>query len=215
MACRLNELFEDNSLVEKIQKKLPNLFAIAEKESQRAGKTGMEVGSIRERIIIALLIYKYGEENIATNLPITESEVDVKLYGYPISIKTVTGNGGVKVVWTVDSISSINFLKNYSPTCDVILAKIQKKLSIFSDKGTVGGLFWIPLEVQKKVLNILGKDNYLKLPKEGTNPRGVELSSISLRMLLREDNTKYIPIIWGNVEISYDPYKRWVEYWEN
>jgi hypothetical protein len=215
MACRLNELFEDGNLVEKIQRKLPNLFAIAEKESQRAGKTGMEVGSIRERIIIALLIHKFSETNITTNLPITESEVDVQLCGYPISIKSITGNGGVKVVWTVDAKSSMNFLKHYSPTCDIILVKIQKGISNISSKSTAGGLFWIPLDVQRKLLDKIGKENYLKLPKEGTNPRGVELNGKSLLMLLQDDNTKYIPIIWKNVEITYDPYKRWVEYWED
>jgi len=51
----------------------------------------MEVGSLRERIIVALLIYKFGEENVKTDIPITEPEVDVKLFNQPISIKTITG----------------------------------------------------------------------------------------------------------------------------
>ncbi|CAD7771606.1 Restriction endonuclease ThaI [Candidatus Methanoperedenaceae archaeon GB50] len=47
----------------------------------------MEVGSLRERIIISLLIYKFGEANVETEIPITEPEVDVKLFGEPVSIK--------------------------------------------------------------------------------------------------------------------------------
>jgi hypothetical protein len=45
-----------------IAQKLPYLFRIAEVESSRAGKIGMEVGSVREEIIVSLLIYKFGEK---------------------------------------------------------------------------------------------------------------------------------------------------------
>jgi hypothetical protein len=79
MPGRLTEIFEDEKLVEKIKKRLPYLFQPAELESSRAGKTGMEVGSVRERIIVALLIYKFGEANVETKIPIAEPEVDVKL----------------------------------------------------------------------------------------------------------------------------------------
>lgn len=60
MAGKLIEIFTDKNLVEKIKKRLPYLFQLAELESSWAGKTGMEVGSVRERIIVALLIYKLG-----------------------------------------------------------------------------------------------------------------------------------------------------------
>lgn len=100
MNSRIVEIFHDKCLVEKIKNKLPYIFQLAELESSRAGKVGMEVGSLRERIIISLLIYKFGEENVDTELPITESEVDVKLFNEPISIKTVTGKKltGIKLI---------------------------------------------------------------------------------------------------------------------
>ena len=47
----------------------------------------MEIGSARERIVIALLIYKFGEDNIKTDIAITESETDVIVFDEPISIK--------------------------------------------------------------------------------------------------------------------------------
>jgi hypothetical protein len=49
MARRLVEIFEDKKLVDKIGKRLPYLFQLAELESSRAGKVGMEVGSLREK----------------------------------------------------------------------------------------------------------------------------------------------------------------------
>ena len=65
----------------------------------------MEVGSLRERIIVALLIYKFGENSVETEIAITEPEVDVRLFGQPLSIKTLTSKGfsGVKLIWTVDA----------------------------------------------------------------------------------------------------------------
>lgn len=90
MISHLSEIFEDKETIEKIQKRLPFLFQVAELESSRAGKVGMEVGSMREKILIALLIYKFGKKNVETKLPITEPEMDVKLYGFPVSIKTIT-----------------------------------------------------------------------------------------------------------------------------
>jgi len=105
MSGPLVEISEDEKLVEKIRRRLPYLFQLAELESSRAGKTGMEVGSVRERIIVALLIYKFGEANVETEISITEPEVDAKLFGEPLSIKRITGKrfGGVKLIWTVDA----------------------------------------------------------------------------------------------------------------
>ena len=100
MYNRLIEIFEDKKFVEKIEKRLPYLFQLTELESSRTGKTGMEVVSVRERIIVALLIYKFGAANMETEIPITEPEVDVKLFGESVPIKTITGKsfGGVKLI---------------------------------------------------------------------------------------------------------------------
>src|SRR3989338_6791162 len=95
----IKELFIDKTIISEIQDKLPKLFRIAEIESSRAGKIGMEVGSLREKVIGGLLIYKFGEDNINTNIPITEPETDIVVGGKNLSIKTITGNGGVKAVW--------------------------------------------------------------------------------------------------------------------
>jgi len=112
-------------LIKKIQKRLPYLFQLAELEASRAGKVGMEVGSLREKILIALLIHKFGEKAIKTEIPITEPEVDLELFGEPISIKTITGMSGVKIIWTVDSQKAREFLDTYTPKCDTLLVQIK------------------------------------------------------------------------------------------
>jgi hypothetical protein len=121
----ITSLFTDQEIITRIQAKLPELFYLAEIESSRAGKVGMEVGSARERILIALLIYKFGKENVETNIAITEPEVDVRVFGNPISIKTMTGKSlrSVKLIWTVDAEQALRFSQEYVPSCDTILAQ--------------------------------------------------------------------------------------------
>jgi len=206
MVSRLSEIFEDKKLIEKIKKRLPYLFQLAELESSRAGKVGMEVGSMRKKILIALLIYKFGGRNVETKLPITEREMDVKLFEYPIFIKTITGMGGVKIIWTVDAQKSREFRETYTPKCDTLLANIEWD-------GT-GNLFYIPLEVQQRIFGNLGRERYLKLPKAGTNPRGVEISKEALLRLVRDPNTKAIEIEWHRSKIEFEPYQRWLDYWK-
>lgn len=207
MGSRLAELFEDEKLVEKIKGRLPFLFQLAELESARAGKVGMEVGSLREKIIVALLIYKFGEENVETELPITEPEVDLELCGQPVSIKTITGKafGGVKLIWTVDAQKAKEFRESYYPHCDMLLVQIQW--------NSVGGFYYIPLEIQRPVFEELGRERYIKLPKPGTNPRGVEIAQEALSRLVADKRCKYVNISWQQSQIDYNPYKRWLDYW--
>lgn len=203
----LKEIFNDENLVKKIQKRLPYLFQIAELESSRAGKVGMEVGTVRERIITALLIYKFGEENVETDLPITEPEIDVKVFNKPISIKTITGKSlsGVKLIWTVDAQKSREFLQNYYPGCDIIFTQIIW--------NSTGGLYYIPVEIQRELFEEIGKEKYISLPKEGTNPRGVEITKEALKWLIEDKRTYRIMIDWFRTEIKFNPYKRWIELW--
>lgn len=208
MSSKLLEIFNDGKLIEKIKSRLPHLFQLAEVESSRAGKIGMEVGSLREKIITALLIYRFGKENVETEIPITEPEIDAKLFGAPISIKTITGTifGGVKLVWTVDAQKAAEFRKNYYPSYDILLVQINW--------GGVGGFYYIPLESQRKLFDRVGRQSYIQLPKPGTNPRGAEITKEALSSLVRDKDTKIIEILWKKTKIEFNPYKRWVDYWK-
>ena len=207
MTSHLIKIFEDEALIGRIKKRLPYLYQIAELESSRAGKIGMQVGSLRENIIVALLIYKFGEDNVNTDIPIIEPEVDVELYGHPISIKTITGKSlsGVKLIWTVDAEKALEFLENYSPRYDILFVQI-----VWND---IGGFYYIPVEAQKRLFDKIGTTRYIKLPKPGTNPRGVEISKEALSSLVEDKETKVIGINWQKTDIVYKPYQRWIDYW--
>jgi len=82
--------------------------------------------------------------------------------------------------------------------------------------GLTGCLYYIPLELQIEIFNTLGRNNYLKLPKTGTNPRGVEFSREALLKLENHNNTSKIVIDWVKPTTKLQPfeaYRRWVEYW--
>lgn len=204
----ITELFTDQALVAKIQKRLPELFYLAELESSRAGKVGMEVGSVREKILIALLLYKFGEQNAQTDLPIHEPEADVVVFGRPLSIKTMTGVTfkSVKLIWTVDAEQAIEFAHRYVPSCDMLLVQVNW--------DNTGGVFLFSQEAQIETLEKMGRAEYIKLPKAGTNPRGVEVSGKALDFLSKHPQTLKFPVQWHRTKVDYNPYRRWLDFWQ-
>lgn len=205
----ITKLFSDRKLRNTIQEKLPYLFQLAELDSTRGGKIGMEVGSLRERIIIALLIHKFGIENVTTTFPITEPEIDVAIQKESYSIKTITKKklgGGVKLIWTVDAEKANTFRNQYMPSCGLILVHINW--------GDIGGLYYFSQNLQKEILQEIGKQQYIKLPKVGTNPRGVEMTSKALQLLGNHPKKLFISIKWEKRTIDYNPFKKWVDYWQ-
>jgi hypothetical protein len=202
------KIFEDSKIIAKIQTKLPKLFQLAELDNSRDGKLGMEIGSARERILIALLIHQFGSKNIVTKIPITQNETDVIAFNKQVSIKTVTGKKiiGVKLIWTVDAQKSLEFINNYKPECDILFAHINW--------NNDGGMYFISKETQTEILTKFGKEFYFKLPKQGTNPRGVEITNSAIDELIKHKNTKSIQIKWIRSENeNYTPYDRWIELW--
>ena len=205
----IHELFEEEKLIKKIKVKLPYLFQLAEIDNSRDGKLGMEIGSARERILIALLIYKFKEENIKTDISITEKETDVIVFDQPISIKTITNKKivGVKLIWTVDAQKVLEFINNYSPECDILLVHINWRAK--------GGMYLLSRDAQREILEKYGKEFYFKLPKKGTNPRGVEITNQAINKLIKHLTTKKVEIDWNRDDtLEYNSYDRWVGEWE-
>ncbi len=207
MKTIIDNLFTDKQIVGKIQEKLPMLFQVAELETMRGGKVGMEVGSLRERILVALLIHKFGEKNVKTAIPITEPEADVYVFDTPFSIKTLSNSlSGLKLVWTVDAESAFKFSQEYTPSCDMIFAHIHWEKQ--------GGLYCIPKNIQLEIFENIGRAGYIKLPKVGINPRGVEMTGKALKLLVEHQETSKILVNWKKESIAFDTFERWVELWQ-
>lgn len=208
-----NEIFDDKLVVRRIKNKLPKLFQLAELESSRNGKLGMEIGSVRERIIIALLMFKFGIDIVDAKLKITEPEVDVIVNEEALSIKTVSTKNtnlrcGVKLIWTVDAHKALIFKNEYIPKCDLLLVQIVW--------GRKGRFMLFSKQSQIKILKDIGRDRYIKLPKEGTNPRGVEITSEALNLLIECEDTRIIDIDFIRDEIDYrEIYIKWLDEWRD
>ncbi len=210
MSSIYNKLFDDKLIIRRVKNKLPHLFQLAELESSRNGKVGMEIGSVRERILIALLMYKFGIDIVDPDIPITAPEVDVYVEKTPLSIKTITTKSdkytSVKLIWTVDHIKAIEFKNKYVPSCDMLLAKIKW--------NGMGKLLLFSKESQQKILNDIGIDKYIKMPKEGTNARGVEISAEALTFLEKCKDTRCIDINFIREKIDYrEVYTKWLDAW--
>jgi len=91
--------------------------------------------------------------------------------------------------------------------------KISPQSIVQVNWGGMGGLYYIPVEAQRELFNEIGRNNYIKLPKPGTNPRGVEIAREALMALLDHAFVKFIEINWQKIEIDHNPYKRWIDYW--
>lgn len=70
MHSKIIEIFQDQYFINKVKNKLPQLFHLAELESSRAGKIGMEVGSVREKIITSLFLTNLEETTYRQNYPL-------------------------------------------------------------------------------------------------------------------------------------------------
>lgn len=192
---------------------LPTLFNIVDKENRRGNKLNMGVGFARERILVALFMYVYGKGSVKFPAEISH-KMDIKVNGHPVSIKTKTGRGtaGVKLVWTSDREKINKFCSSYRPASELLYVNIIW--------NSTGRFYLVPLSAQIEIYNELTPEGYMKLPREGTNSRGVEISYKAMRKLLSHSATRSMEIQW-NEDTSlpggkeWTPYKRWLESWES
>ena len=78
----------------------------------------------------------------------------------------------------------------------------------------IGNLYYFQMKAQIEILEKIGRECYIRLPKTGTNQRGVELTGNAINELIHHRLTKKIEIEWKRETVSYNSYERWVDYWE-
>ena len=128
------------------------------------------------------------------------------VYGQELSIKTVTGDGKIRMLWTPDSYKAGKELALYRPEHDLFLCRIQ-----WGRRND--GVYYIPKSVQHEVYDS-NPEKYLHVPV-GTNHRGAELTTQARNALLSHSDTIRRQVTWTKKGMNYTPYNRWEEFWKS
>lgn len=199
MTDLLVNLLNNPQYVSLIQKKLPPAFQTVENEL----KGNPAVGLLREQVILGMLIALLGNDDI--NIPGSGVEADIDCYvdKQPLSIKTVSYAGGVRLKWTSNAVKAREFIQMYRPLSDLLIVRIVW--------GNSGSLRYIPLSSQEAVFQKL-EAQYLDYRGQ-TNTRGVNLSAEAEALLNHHPDSITLPILWQRSETVVNPVDKWVEYW--
>jgi len=185
-------VFREPKFRKLVQENLPSMFKEARREAETYSNI-MNVGSHRKRKIINLLIKHIGNDRIEDVFSSTMAEIDIKIDSIPISIKTISNNNSLKMKWTMDYKIVAEIMTEYTPRYDLILARINWDMN---DRYQPSGLFFIPKQTQTNIMQRLGRENYLRPPKEGTNSRGVSLTKQAYEDWLTDTSTLRIAVDW-------------------
>ena len=198
------ELFSDTERIKKFLNGLPLAFELAQLEFPKGNPA---VGLFREHVIVGFFKYELGGDKVKATQSGTQRGFDVQICGKPLSIKTITGSGQIKVLWTVDPLQiGKEIASGYKPAYDILLVMIywgRERESVF----------YIPLEAQRKVYDALGGKDYLHAAV-GQNHRGVSLSKLAKNKLISDEGTCKHRINWEKQKISHNPYERWESFWK-
>ena len=214
MITEVRDLFCNPKAIKIIRAKLPTLFYEAEKECERKGIVGMEVGLLREKILATMFMSLLGEI-VSVDISATEPETDILVSEKNLAVRTFKNGDKVKVGWTADYDLAKYFISTYKPKADILFAYVKwDGDNTLALAPTGRGLYHIPLESAIDIRSELGA-RYFKPPKKGKNGRGVEYTKNAVELLMNHLSTTYLEIDWIRPTYAHDGYQRWLDRWES
>lgn len=107
--------------------KLAKLYQASQQENTRNGQLTTEVGSSREKDLVAFL--KYNQDlKVKYNID-NKDEADCKIKGRKTSIKHISSNrigpNGLKIKWTSNKEKQKEFINDFTFTCDLLLVFVK------------------------------------------------------------------------------------------
>lgn len=196
-----NELFNNVDRLGRLVRGLPIAFEMA---SSEVPKQNPAIGILREHVLAGFFVHEFGQHNVKFPKDGINRSYDISIYGKPLSIKTITGNGDVKVLWTVDTKIVNEEIKAYTPEIDIFLVSINWNKNCES-------IYYIPLCVQLTVQKMLGPQ-YLNAAV-GTNHRGISISKTAMKLIKENENVSKTSVNWVKVGVNYAPHDRWMDFW--
>ncbi|MXV74307.1 hypothetical protein F4Z99_08510 [Candidatus Poribacteria bacterium] len=167
------------------------------------------IGILREHVLIGFFKSEFGSENVVVPEKGNQRSYDVILCDGELSIKTLTGDSGFKVLWTVDNEQVSNEIKSgYQPEHDIFL------INIFWNR-CMDSVFYIPLSAQHDVIDDIGRQKYLS-SATGTNNRGISINKQAVTRLKMHSDTLSFAVDWRVKDVDYpDAWDEWIEFWSN
>lgn len=166
-----------------VQKELIYLYQQSQLECTKNGKLSMEIGSSREKDLIAIL-YRHIGPDVQYNVDIHVPE-DVKIFGENFSIKhssAPVGQGSIKWKWTSDTKQANRFKEQLmsSSTSEYYKNMILVYVDNYSMKITIIGIL---KQVVIDGVKILLEDAFIS--RTGNNNRGVEFSNRMIKHIIK------------------------------
>jgi len=183
-----------------IQQKLPPAFQTVEDQL----KGNPAVGLLREQVILGMLVAFLGKRRVKLVESGVSPDIDCYVDSEPLSIKTVSYSGGIRLKWTSNAVKAKEFINIYEPMANLLVIRIAW--------GETGLMRFIPLHLQQRVFNQIGVKQYLEY-SSATNTRGVNLSGDAESALNRSSKTVILPILWQRSKTVIDPIDKWIRYW--
>jgi hypothetical protein len=184
-----------------MEKKLPPAFQMVEDEL----KGNPAVGLLREQVIIGMLVAFLGEGIVKVVKSGVNPDIDCVVDSEPLSIKTVSLSGGIRLKWTSNEVKAKEFMKNYRPTSNLLIVRVSW--------GETGSIRFIPLDSQKSTFDKIGVERYLDY-RGTTNTRGVNLSPEAEDALNRNIQTVSLSVTWQKSSVVVNPIDKWTKYWK-
>ena len=200
------ELLTDGGRISRFIEGLPVAFEIA---SNEIPKRNPAIGLLREHILIGYFISEFGNDQVNVPEQGNKRGFDAIVCGKALSIKTITGSGNVKILWTVDQeqVSKEIRGRRYNPDADIFLVSINWG-------KTCESVFYIPLWVQSEIFKKMGAGKYLYAPT-GTNHRGISIRGSAMAKLKKHPGTIKCLVDWQMSGLTYTPYERWEKFWKS
>ncbi len=201
MSDLIKQLLTNPTHTKIIKEKLPPAFQIVEDKL----KGNPAVGLLREQVIIGMLIAFLGKGKVNIAKGGVNPDSDCSIGDEPLSIKTVSNSGGIRLKWTSATDKAKEFIKYYEPKCNMLVIRIAW--------GETGTIRYIPLEAQKYVFKNMGVSKYL-VYRGATNTRGVNLSADAEGQLNIHPEIVTLDLVWNKSAEFINPIDKWVEYWQ-
>jgi hypothetical protein len=153
---------------------LISLYQSSQTECSRSAGLTPEIGSSRERDVIASLCHNK-VLSVVYDIP-NKSEEDVIVNNKKISIKHSSNKknscSGIKIIWTVDTAERLKFVKKFVFSCDLLIIYVRFDREVVNGQLEILYIERSTLLHQQQLSNIRNEEIFKCL--DG-NSRGIEL----------------------------------------